>query len=501
MKRLISMILICLLLLASFSVIAEESAYTHLEKGSKGDAVKQLQSRLKELGFYSISVDGDYGNGTVTAIKSFEEYNDMEPTGIASIELQEFLFSEDAKGLEIPDIEISKFKLSQRYGSYYSRPVIINNTEHTIDSITYMLKVYNASDERIKYYVLTTSDVCRYENSDDYNIEDSTGEINGLNIKPNSKYSIQKKHEIDFFGFDQDKLDTAYLAVTRYHTKDGDTIYIPENEQVWYGSNGEVTSVIYENNLTPTPELTNDIEETGDSFDLGIRFKYIANFFAEVANIPVGGCYVDYISDDTMASESSLKEGDIVVKIGDVWTFDEESVLVAKGLMRADEPTPVLYYRRGELKETEFVRVGLMKTVDAANDSASGNSNEEIYDWSSNSTIFESGDFQITLAGGYSSYGYEDSETLDLDIQYINFNDVPVYCKIESASINGYVAEGTGFDSIPAKSMDSGVLSLTVKGSDVSNLGEYEKISFVITIGNTENGEIIANSNLITITL
>ena len=51
----------------------DTSGYTELSKGSKGDEVKALQTRLFELGFYNISIDGDYGNGTVNAIKDFEE--------------------------------------------------------------------------------------------------------------------------------------------------------------------------------------------------------------------------------------------------------------------------------------------------------------------------------------------------------------------------------------------------------------------------------------------
>ena len=43
-----------------------------LAKGSKGDAVKQLQKRLKERGYYSSSCDGNFGNVTVDALKAFE---------------------------------------------------------------------------------------------------------------------------------------------------------------------------------------------------------------------------------------------------------------------------------------------------------------------------------------------------------------------------------------------------------------------------------------------
>ena len=80
----------------------DASNYTELTKGSKGDEVKALQTRLFELGFYSSAIDGDYGNGTVNAIKAFEEFNGLEQTGIATAEFQALLFSENAKAKPVP---------------------------------------------------------------------------------------------------------------------------------------------------------------------------------------------------------------------------------------------------------------------------------------------------------------------------------------------------------------------------------------------------------------
>ena len=44
-----------------------------LKTGSTGDAVKQLQQKLKELGYYTGSVDGAYGAGTANAVKEFQD--------------------------------------------------------------------------------------------------------------------------------------------------------------------------------------------------------------------------------------------------------------------------------------------------------------------------------------------------------------------------------------------------------------------------------------------
>lgn len=355
MKRLISLILVALLLLVSCSFAEETAQYTELQKGSKGNAVTQLQTRLKEMGFYSISIDGDYGNGTVNAVKAFEEYNGMEVTGIATAELQDFLFSDEAKGIEIPDIEITSVGLRQSYGYYFLRPTLVNHTEYTIDAVTYMLKVYNAADERVgSSGTLSPNDVYRYTDGEDYYRDDATGEICKMNLKPEKKYATNSNQEIDLYSFDQDLIDAVYIAITRYITSDGDTFAIPENEQVWYGSDGKIVTVEYENNLKQVAELTFDIEEKADSYMLGIDSYYLSNFFAEVCDLPMGGMYLSYVEDGSSFSGAGLKQGDVVVKIGDIWTFDEDSLLLAKGMVDEEEPTSVIFYRRGQKCETEF---------------------------------------------------------------------------------------------------------------------------------------------------
>ena len=341
--------------LTCFSLAEENSQYTELQKGSKGNAVIQLQTRLKELGFYSISIDGDFGNGTANAIKAFEEYNGLEPTGIATVELQEFLFSDEAKGVPIPDVEITSVGLKKSYDYYFLRPTLVNHTEFTIDAVTYMVKVYNAAGERIgSGGILTPDDVYRYPESQDYYMGYSTGEINKMNLKPDKKFSVSSNNELDLYDFDETLLDTVYIAITRYITSDGEKIDIPENEQIWYGSDGKIVTVEYENNLKQVAELNFDIEEKADSYMLGIEVCYLSNFFAEVCNLPMGGTYLWYVEDMSIFDEAGLKQGDVVVKIGDIWTFDEESLLLAKGMVDEQEPTIVVFYRRGQRCETEF---------------------------------------------------------------------------------------------------------------------------------------------------
>ncbi len=76
-----------------------DDSLPELSKGSKGTWVRKLQKRLKNLGFYSKSIDGDYGKGTVTAVEQFQQFNGLEVTGVASTDLQHLLYSNEAKGI------------------------------------------------------------------------------------------------------------------------------------------------------------------------------------------------------------------------------------------------------------------------------------------------------------------------------------------------------------------------------------------------------------------
>lgn len=75
---------------------AEPEAYSELARGAKGDEVKQLQQRLKDLGYLSGTVDGDFGGGTERAVSAFQSQNGLEATGKADAATQELLHSDKA---------------------------------------------------------------------------------------------------------------------------------------------------------------------------------------------------------------------------------------------------------------------------------------------------------------------------------------------------------------------------------------------------------------------
>ena len=58
----------------AFSAEAKAPDYAMLSAGSGGDAVRTLQTRLRELGFTNVGTDGDYGAGTQRAVETLQSY-------------------------------------------------------------------------------------------------------------------------------------------------------------------------------------------------------------------------------------------------------------------------------------------------------------------------------------------------------------------------------------------------------------------------------------------
>lgn len=62
---------------------AENSQPTVLKEGMSGDNVLMLQTKLKSLGYYTASLDGNFGPGTLLAVIDFQSTNGLTADGIA----------------------------------------------------------------------------------------------------------------------------------------------------------------------------------------------------------------------------------------------------------------------------------------------------------------------------------------------------------------------------------------------------------------------------------
>lgn len=80
-KYLIGMVSLCVIL---YLILAKlPMVYAISQYGSSGDEVKQIQTKLRDWGYYKGNVDGVYGSQTYEAVKAFQSSNGLTADGIA----------------------------------------------------------------------------------------------------------------------------------------------------------------------------------------------------------------------------------------------------------------------------------------------------------------------------------------------------------------------------------------------------------------------------------
>lgn len=85
-KRIIIMSLVTgvLIFLEIFVLLLDNNSVEALSKyGSRGEEVRQIQTKLKRWGYYNGNVDGIYGSQTLEAVKYFQRKNGLKVDGIA----------------------------------------------------------------------------------------------------------------------------------------------------------------------------------------------------------------------------------------------------------------------------------------------------------------------------------------------------------------------------------------------------------------------------------
>ena len=81
-KMLISFVLIVLLITIGVAIFRANEVDALSKYGSSGEEVKQIQTKLKNWGYYKGNVDGIYGTKTFNAVKKFQSKNGLTIDGL-----------------------------------------------------------------------------------------------------------------------------------------------------------------------------------------------------------------------------------------------------------------------------------------------------------------------------------------------------------------------------------------------------------------------------------
>ena len=120
-------LLIAIMLFVGYNVIIRNAEVIALSKyGSRGDEVKQIQTKLKRWGYYSGSVDGIYGSGTLAAVKKFQKKNGLTADGIAGTKTLQAMgiYNSNSSGSSSSNVSSSNLNLLSRaiYGEARGEP-------------------------------------------------------------------------------------------------------------------------------------------------------------------------------------------------------------------------------------------------------------------------------------------------------------------------------------------------------------------------------------------
>ena len=98
-------------------IIRNQVSYAVSRYGSSGSEVRTIQTKLKNWGYYSGSVDGVYGSKTLAAVKKFQKKNGLTADGIAGTETLHALgiYNSSAKSSSSSSISSSNLNLISRF--------------------------------------------------------------------------------------------------------------------------------------------------------------------------------------------------------------------------------------------------------------------------------------------------------------------------------------------------------------------------------------------------
>lgn len=117
MQKTVLILLSLLLCLFMLCAAAEEEAtrfYDTLQYGDTGEDVLALQTRLKELGYYSGPLSSKYAELTRKAVREVQDVYGLEVSGIADNDTQTLIFSTCYKPLKYGDSGSLVQKMQER---------------------------------------------------------------------------------------------------------------------------------------------------------------------------------------------------------------------------------------------------------------------------------------------------------------------------------------------------------------------------------------------------
>lgn len=324
----------------------DESKYSDIAVGDSGPAVKEMKQRLLALG-YITSVGNDKMTKEFTArIKEFQKANGLPQDGECSAHLQAVLFSAGALGKKGPvntdPIQFTKGNVKDNKNGGGTITFTVKNTSASkIDAFNFRMRLYNTYGERFLLHSI----------SDEATIKT---ELDALDSSE-ERFTL-KKNETVQLGLNMGSLYFAgcKIAVTGYHTTDGETVRYNDDQLHWYGIGKGVTAGYYDLEVTP---LTDTEKEKAEAWDLGVTGVYVDEELAKEYSV-MAGLLINSMNPGSPLDQAGLQNNDVLLAVGDVRVFGAGTLIRAAAAIEPGDSVQVLFFRNGSVYVTTLSRPG-----------------------------------------------------------------------------------------------------------------------------------------------
>ena len=323
----------------------DPSQYHLIEIGMEDDMVPAIKARLNALGFNGGSNSKKLTKDFVNPIKNFQRKNGMTDDGVCSPEFQAALFSLKAKNNKgvTPEpedpIQITQGNVKSSGGRGTITFTVKNLTGAKVDAFDFRMKLYSTYGDRF----LLSSFSEKVTMADEVAAFDMSEER--ATINRNSTLQISMGMGDYYFA-------GCMIAISAYHTENGETVMIPNDELHWFAFGKGVEKGYQARLITP---LTEREKQLASDWLLGVKGIYVDDEIAEAYDSR-GGFMISSMTPDSPADAAGLQAGDILLAIGDVRIFGGSSLDRARAAIAEGETVDVLFYRNGAVWVTQLTR-------------------------------------------------------------------------------------------------------------------------------------------------
>lgn len=324
----------------------DESKYSDIAVGDSGAAVKAVKSRLYALGYLS-SVGNDKMTKEISSrIKEFQKANGLPQDGECTAHLQAVLFSDGAVGkkgaVNKDPLQFTKGSVKDNKNGGGTITFTVKNTSAAkIDAFNFRIRLYNTYGERFLLHSL----------SDEVTIKD---ELDALDQA--EERSTLKKGDAVQLGLNMGQFYFAgcKIAITGYHTTDGETVRYHDDQLHWYGFGKGVAAGYADAEVTALADIE---KEKADQWGLGVSGVYVDEELAKEYSV-MAGCLITSMQPGSPLDQAGLQNNDVLLAVGDLRIFGAATLIRAAANVQSGDSVQVLFFRNGSVYVTTLTRPG-----------------------------------------------------------------------------------------------------------------------------------------------